>query len=507
MNNKHSFTSVISINPYDNSYICEASGFLTQTIAPSFSKDQYAISYLNTKGFITSQISISKNIPEEDVYDALFSKAYDDLSLDQAIEYQIQFVENFHSLDNENRNFHVFIIDPDSTKEIFSKTIDAISYIDYIIPAPLLLKSLYTRDIIQNNGVHCFIYFEKDDTFITVYSDKEFIYTKSINFSLEQMHERFCELYGEQIPYSKFINFLSTQNLKDSTSDYKIFILKLYKEIFSNINEVLTYVKRVLEIEKLDNIYIGSGINIATKLHEIAELELGIKSNDFNFDYGYEQSSSYVNQLHSLMHTYVSMSEDKRYESNFTTYKRPPKFIHRDSGKIILLAAASLIIGFAYPVSYWFLSYTQNQLHQSLQSEYNNKHNTKILRETTINRILVQKKKLTSILDNEKKNYIEKKNTLTKIHQVKVDYPMKAKLLYKLTQDLNKNDVKLESLSYHESNDKVLVLNLVSTKDQKITDLLKYFTNKYQNKFHFTLTEILYEKKSKSYFSELKVNL
>ena len=509
MNNKeqHSYSSVISINPYSNSYINEKSGFLTSTLSSSYSKDQYVISYLNTKDFITSQISISKNIPDEDLYDAIFSKAYDELALDQAIHYQMQYIETFYTLDEESRNFHIFIIDPLITQDIFSKSIDKITYIDYIVPSPLLLKSLYTREIIQNNGVHCFIYFDKNDTFITIYSDKEFIYTKSINYSLIQIHDRFCELYGEKIEYDEFINFLSTQNLKNSTSDYKEYVLKLYKEIFANINDVLTYVKRVLEIQRVDNIYIGSGLHTATKLHEISELELGIKSSEFNFDYGYENTNTYVDQLHSLMHVYASTSEDERYETNFTTYERPPKFIKRQSGKIILLTAASFIIAFIYPVSYWTLSSTQGSQYKSLQKEFQEKHNQKITREATINKKLVLKKKLTNLLEEEKKNYLEKKNTLIKIHDVKVNYPMKADLLYRLTKDLNTNDVEIESLSYSQDTQKILTLNLVSSKDQKITDLLKFLTKKYQNKFHFSLTKISFEDDSKKYFSELKVSL
>jgi len=401
------YSNVISINPYNNSYINEKSGFLNSVLSPNYSKDKYVISYLNTKDFISSQISISKNIPQEDIYDAIFSKAYDDLALDQTIEYQIQYIEIFNLLDEENRNFHLFIIDPFTIKDLFSQSIKQIKYIDYIIPSPLLLKSLYSREIIQNNGVHCFIYFDEKDTFITIYSDKEFIYTKSINYSLIQMHERFCELYGEQIEYKEFIKFLSTQSLKTSTSEYKEFIFKLYKEIFANINDVLTYVKRVLEIQKIDNIYIGSAIYTKIKLHEIAEVELGIKSTEF--DYGYDNKKNFINQLHSLIHIYASSSSDERYESNFTLYKRPPKFIKRQSGKIILLTAASFLIAFIYPIAYWSLSYMQSTKYISLQKEYKEIHNKKTTLEAIINNKTSRKKKLYTLLKKEKNNYIEKK--------------------------------------------------------------------------------------------------
>ena len=157
---QHSFSSVISINPYKYTYINGISSFLTQEKEAEFSKDQFAISYLNTKEFINAQIEISKNIPEEDLYDAINSKAYDELALDQAVEYQIQYIEIFSNLDEENRHFHVFIVDPLDVTQTFAPVIDQVKYIDIVIPVPLLLQSLYTKEIIDDNGVHCFIYFK-----------------------------------------------------------------------------------------------------------------------------------------------------------------------------------------------------------------------------------------------------------------------------------------------------------------------------------------------------------
>ncbi|SFV50091.1 FIG00470756: hypothetical protein [hydrothermal vent metagenome] len=84
--NEHSFSSVVSINPYTEEFYTGVSNFLTKAEDVNYSKDQYAISFLNTKNFIHAQLGISKNIPEEDLYDAIYNKAYDELALDQAVE-------------------------------------------------------------------------------------------------------------------------------------------------------------------------------------------------------------------------------------------------------------------------------------------------------------------------------------------------------------------------------------------------------------------------------------
>lgn len=505
---QQSFTSVLSVNPYKETYFSGISSFISRTSSPQYSKEQFVISYLNTKDFINAQIEISKNIPDEDLYDAINSKAYDELALDQAVEYKIQYIETFNVLDEENRHFHVFIVDPLDITNTFIHPIEKIKYIDVITPAPLLIKAIYSKEIIESNGVHCFIYIQENDAFITIYEEKEFVYTKSIKFSLLEMHERFCELYGERIDYDEFLNFFAKENLRDSNSDYKQFFIRLYKELFANINDILTYAKRAFEIDKFEHVYIGTQVQTVTKLHEMLEVELNIKSSEFDFDYGFETNEHYVDQLHMLMHLYTTIPKDEKYECNFTLYKRPPKFIKRESGKLIILTFASFALAFAYPITYWILTYAQELQEDLLKQEYKEVHIAKITREATIKSRLADKEKAITLLEDEKKDYTEKKNTLIKIHEVKVDYPMKAKLLAMFAKDLNRFHVNVDSVNYSQpKSKKILSLHLVATKDRKITQLVEYLTTIYEGKFNFDLKEIKLDEDTNKYFSELKVSI
>lgn len=505
---QHSFSSIVSVNPYKNSYFTGISSFLNETSTPEFAKDQYAISYLNTHGFINSQITISKNIPDEDLEDAIGNKAYDELALDQAIDYKIQFVETFNNLDDDNRHYNVFIVDPLTITETFKSTVEDIKYIDVIVPSPLLIKSLYSKEIIEDNGIHCFIYFQENDSFITIYNDKEYLYTKSIKHSFIQMHERFCELYGEQIAYETFIDFISNESLRETNSPYKKYFIKLYKELFANINDILTYVKRAYELEKINHVYIGSQIPTITKLYEMAEVELNIKSSDFDFDYGFESDGAYIDQLHALMHIYTTLDSNDKYDNNFTIYHRPPKFTKRESGKILMLIAASFAIAFAYPITYWILTYGQSLQIDLLQQEYTELHNVKIAREATIKNKEADKNKALALLNEEIKEYTSKKNTLIKIHDVKVNYPMKAKIIANITKDLNKFNVNLEGVSYREDeSSKSFDFEFVSSSDKKITQLVEYATKTHEGIYRFSLKEISYEEESKKYFSTVKVEI
>lgn len=503
---QNSFSSVISVNPYNNEYYSGISSFLTKSKTASYSKNQFVVSYLNTKGYINNPIEISKNIPEEDILDAINIKIYDELGLDQAIEYKVQYIETFNNLDDQNRHFQVFIADPLDISETYENVVNTIKYIDVITPTPLLIKSLYSKDIIENSGIHCFIYFEDDDAFATIYNDKEFVYTKSLRYSLKEMHERFCELYGERIEYEGFIEFLSKENLKETSSEYKGFILKLYKEIFANINDILTYAKKAFEIEKVEHIYIGSQIDIASRLYEMSEVELNIKSSDFDFDYGLESSGEHINQIHALMHITTTLPDEEKYLCNFSTFHRPPKFTKRESGKLIIAIAASLFIAFIYPITYWVLMYSQDLQYQLLNSEYKKLHIIKVDRKTKIDNKTEEKKAALALLKLEEDSYKSKKDTLIKIHDVKVNYPMKAKLITTLAGDLNRYTVKMDEIKYDQKDEKKkFTLNLVSSKEKKITQLLEYLTKKHEQKFTFSLEHIQYDEKKKLYFSELKV--
>ncbi len=506
-NQEGSFLNVLSVNAYNDRYVVSDLNTLDITASPEYKKEQYVISYLNTKDSINTNISISRNIPDEDVEDAIFSKVYDELALDQAIEYQIRYVETFNNIDDD-RQFNLFIIDPLVIEETYLDTVEKINYIDYIIPSPLLIKAVYAKEIIDDDGVHCFIYFEENDAFIAVYKDKEFLYTKSLNFSLLAMHERFCELYGERVEYKDFVRFLSTQSLKDTESDYKDYMFKLYKEMFSTINDVISYIKRAFELEKIDQVYIGSQIYIATKLHELAEFELSIESYDFDFNYGFNSSQVYIDQLHLLMQAYATIPDDEKYDINFTIFHRPPKFIKRESGKIIMLVAASIVIAFSYPVAFWSLAYAEN-LHLSLlKNEYSELHRKKDARMKIIDAKKAQRITNIDKLKKEETEYLKKKNTLVKIHDVKVNYPMKAKLLTMFTSDFNKHEVRLESIIYTEDiKSKKFIFNLLSTKDKKITKLVEYLTKRYNNKYNFIIENIIYNDKTGQYSGSLEVSL
>jgi len=502
------FTSVLSINPYKETYYLGSSGALEEVKSIDFSKTQYTMSYLNTNDFLTALIGVSKNIPDEDLAFAIENKVYEELALDMAVEYSIQFIESGHQIDDKERYFHIFIVDPLTMDETFESTIEKIKYLDQIVPVPLLIKGLYEREIVTDVGVHCYIYFQDNDAFFTIYNDQEFVYTKSLKYSIKLMHERFCELYGEQVNYDLFMELLSSDGLASENKEYQRDLIKLFGELFLHINDVLTYAKRAFELETIDQIYIGSQIGSIAGLDEYSQTYLGLTSKSFDFDYGFDTNGKYVDQIHQLMHLYTMTDSEERYECNFSIYPRPPKFMDRASGKLIVIAGIALVVAFAYPVAFWSLTFAEQLNKSLLDTEYNEVHSIKTTREATINLKTIERNAVKKLVDEEKSELDRQMNTLTKIHDVKVNYPMKAKLITEFAGDLNRFKVKLQKLSYHETGDfKGFTFYMISKKDKDITRLLEYLTAKKTSRFLFKLEEIAYDEEKKQYLSEMKAVL
>lgn len=505
-NKQQTYSTIVSANPYKGDYYGSTLNTITRAASPSFSKEQSTISFLNTKGFISALIGISKNIPETDVYDVLENKVYEELALDMAIEYHIRYIEAMHKSTEGDRFFHVFVVDPLTLEQDFTKVVETIKYVDHIIPVPLLLKSLYVKELIDSSDVHCFIYFQENDAFFCIYNEQEYIYAKSLKFSLKQMHERFCELLGEQIDFTIFERMLSEEGLNTSNPEYQKNLIKLFGEIFLHISDVITYAKRAYEIKKFDEIYIGTGVGKVLGLDEYAQTYLGIKATPFDFNYGFNTNGEKVDQIHQLMHLYGRLEINERYECNFTIFHRPPPFAKRDSGKLILVSAASLAAALLYPGVYWGLSYIEEFRHAVLAKEYEQVHSEKTDRESIINLKLANKKAAQALLDEQKTAYKQKQDTLIKIHDKKVNYPMKAKIMADFTRSFNQYRVQLQTVSYAEDrNDtKMFTFGLTSASTQDITALLKHLTDSKHGQYDFKLELISYNEDQKSYLSELK---
>ncbi|BBG65689.1 hypothetical protein NNO_0986 [Hydrogenimonas sp.] len=205
------FHKIVSINAYQNISYQFQNNSLQKIEKLQYDKRNFVVSTIDSKDFISSIVEVSVNIPPEDIQDAIELKAYDDLGLDQAVEYIIRYIEIPGRKTDKMRSFHVFVAEPEVVHEVFNPVREQVKYIDCIYPKPYLIQNLYEKEILEAYGVQGYLYFQKEDAFLALFKDGEYIYSKSLKYSFENIYERFCELYGERVDEAAFYEMLQTK--------------------------------------------------------------------------------------------------------------------------------------------------------------------------------------------------------------------------------------------------------------------------------------------------------
>ncbi|WP_187648452.1 hypothetical protein [Nitrosophilus labii] len=500
---KKVYDSIVSINPYSGTFYESKHAKIKRVQSPKFSKNKFYVSFLATKNFIVSQISISRNIPNEDLKDAIEIKAYEELGLDQTKEYKIEFLEIPTLPADKDRKFHIFVADPSNISEDFQEVIKKINYIDIIFPTPLLFKYLYRNELLDSDGVHVFIYFQQNDAFLTIYREGKYLYSKSLKYSFEDMSERFSELLGERVDEEEFTRLLSQEGLRTSNFEYQQYLMKLFSEVFMHINDVLIYAKRANEIDKINKVFISSEYGHISGIDEYAQTYLGLTALDFTFDYGFLSEEPFIEDLHQLLHlATLNILEEDEEIPNLTIFKRPPPIWQRPSGQLIAVTAASILLSFSYPLYNLIYNYKLQYDTFLLNKEYKKIHPERTRLENSINSLKKEKKKIISKIEKEKKIFRIRMSILNSIYAKKVNYPMKGKIVAELSQDLIIHQVKTKAVRYQ---DNVMEWDVISNDEKKITNLIKYISNKKSDKYHIETNKIEKDDNISKYISTLKV--
>ncbi len=439
----------------------------------TYNTSNYVTSYLNNKDLISTTVNISRSIPEEDIPDIIDIKAYEELGLDQANTYIISSIEV--ETEAEERKFHVFVAEPESLDELYLPIKEQTKYVDLIVPAPLLYKSLYTREILQDTHTHCYVYFTQNDAFVTIYENGQYLYSKSIEFSLEQIYDKYCESIGEKVDEKEFYTILESEGLKTTNNDYQQNFMKIFAEVFITINDIIIYAKRAFNLDTIDQMFIGSERGPIIGLDDYSQNYLGLQSSDFNFNYNVTNEEWYTDQLQYLMLlSALDYMEDGTSLVNLTMYPRPPSFVNRASGQFIISTFAAVSLSLAYPLVYLVGSYVNDAKIYALTLE-----NNKLTAESNkYKKILGEKKNQIKVLDEKIKvlteKYDGKAKTLTSIYDKKVNYRMKSGTFYTIAEELDKFEVNVEMI---KSDVDTLWLSLASTDDRKFTEVIKYMSD------------------------------
>jgi hypothetical protein len=441
----------------------------------NYSKANFICSYVSNKDIISSSISLSGSISDEDTEDILEHKAYEELGLDQSSSYIISHLEATN--EGEERKFHLFVSKTDTLDTKFSSIIDQSKYVDFITPAPLLFKALYKKEIIPGNDTHCFVYFSKNDAFVTLYRNGEYVYSKSIEYSLEQIYNKYCQIVGEKANEIDFYSVLESEGLKTTNNDYRQNLMKIFGDVFMTVNDIIIYAKRAFKLDGVDKVYIGSQKGAILGLTEYSQDYLGLSALELDFEYNINTNEKYTDQLHYLMLlSAFDYLEDESDVVNLTMYPRAPSFMNRAGGQFIIATTLASLVGLAYPLVYLLGSYMNDAKVYGLKSQ-----DEKLSIESKkYKEILSLKKSKIKTLDDKKvkldTKYMAKTKTLTAIYDKKVNYKLKSGIYHMIAEELEKFDVNVDMLS-SQGND--LRLSLLSVEDRRFTEVIKHLSEKY----------------------------
>ncbi len=504
--NNSKIKSIVTINIYDKKYYALKDQKFNPLKKLSYNTANLVTAYVNNHDLISTSVEISRSIEDEDLADLVEIKAYEELGLDQAEEYIIQSRERESTGDNDMRIFDIFVVEPEYLTETFDEVIKETKHIDLLIPSPLLYHSVYSKEILRNEGVHCFVYFGNNDTFITFYKNGEYLYAKSIEYSLEQIYDKYCELTGDRVNEEEFFNILETEGLKTIHADYQQNLMKLFGEIFIAINDIIIYAKRAFDLLTIDQMFIGSSKGPIIGLDEYSENYLGLQSAELNFDFNLNTEEWYTDQLQYMLAIAAIEYVDNDVELvNLTIFYRAPPFQKRASGQFIISTLLAITLGISYPLYFLVHSYMNDATNLVLSN-----NNSNLKKESSkYKKIIGSKKKeidkLDVIIADKSKIYRNKDITLSSIYDKKVHYNLKSELLYNFAKDIKQFDINVNIVT---SKDDSFTFSLLSKDDQEITKLIKYISERHFDRIDSIDIEMISKDSGSEYYNGiLKVDL
>jgi hypothetical protein len=441
-------------------------------------RNYQALSFLANSDFVFDTLEISKNIPDDEIKDALYNIIYEEL--DNSVKYDIMFDEIKHSEEEkrEYREFNIFIVDPNIVRYMLNSIGRTIKYIDYLYPVPLLFKSLYQFSGITDR-IECFVYTYRDGTSFNLFMNNQLIYSKLLGFSTIILYENFCKELDEKLPYLDFQKRVTNEETFFQNRNNRVALTKSLHSFFDEVFDVVNYIKRSFNIEIIDNLYYSSTIGRILGISEYSKALIGEHSFDgFLKEFGIKFPED-IDEVHYLLYLTYQLNRDKSIYLDIL--KPPPSLLSRPSGKLILVTASSIAISMLYPTYNYYQVFLIDEnikekrvIEKSLKKRY-------LAQKSVLDNIYKERNSLQKERDNYKDKYDKKFELISEIYNKRVNYTMKGVEIGNITSKLNTHSVSIASLGYVEDeNGSFFEIELVSDSDKQVTELLKSLVSEYE---------------------------
>lgn len=472
-------------------------------LSGSKAKD-FFITYIPYKDLSTTLVEIPRNTEEFDISNAIALKTYEDLSLDSEKDYKITYLEAVGG-SGDDRYYNVFVTDNEILSADLSYVANQTNYIDYVAMAPFLPEALYKRNLIAPDNVDCFIYLQKEDAFLAVYQNGEYLESRQMRYSLKYFNDKFSGLSGDRVDENTFFDMLKINGLNLDNPIERDYIIQLFDDMFFYLGDVIASINKIRGT-KIQNIYFNTDIGYIKGVEEFIKERLNLNQKPFEFNVALNgKEIQNLTQLDTMMmlaaQNYLNEQND---DFNYSPFMRPPPFAQRKAGKLINYALAGLIIGAIVPLGFWaygkYLEINVNKTNEELQvvnAEVNRISDELARIEDNIKRTAAQSTEVYNTL-------MDKKGLLDKIYEKKVEYPLKSIAIYNLSNFVNEKLGKVDRIMIDDRN---LTFSISTDTDKKMTELIRNISQ--QKQYEVGTKSIVLDENNKtiSYESNVSVRI
>ena len=500
---------VVGIDPFDfnNKFLLD-NGILSTINDKEIKKEYLISSYIPNKYVISYEFPIAKNLLEKiDLDDYIETKCYEDVGLDDSEEYIFKYKINDINEESKEILVEVFIVSHKDFNELFKPILDKYYYLDYATYPGHVFSALYKEKILEPH-TDLFIYFSRDNIYITLYAEGKFLQTSVIPEGLVSMFEILTSsIKIKNFSFDVFLKVLTTKGLNiNNYSEKEQVLFNELSELISNkfliISNQLHTITRKFSLTTIDRVFMSTIKGTIPGSSEFANMYLGVEANDLKFDTPYNPANIEIEQLLFLTMLYAKVEYETIQEDNFTLVHRPPTFFYRKSGQLITISIASFILSITYPMYQIAYSYILESKNTSLlQDERTLKHKKNHLH--SINNRLKNELKQIKTEKNNIITYINNTKSIIKdIYLEKENYIAKSLFLAKLSNYFHKNKVYVNDINYN-SELKLMVFNVYSQSAKNITN----FINDLVENEHLIVSTPGYKKDSSVYTAQINIKV
>jgi len=259
------------------------------------------------------------------------SYLYNDIGLDVNKTYEIKY---FYRKIDDNYVVTAVVVSEDILKSNFSEIIKKINYLDFITISPLSFISYYDlKNIKPKNDI--FIYLDYEDSFVSFYSNKEFLTSKG----LDKLSRLAKEL---DLSKNELFKLLEEKGLDETLYEDMLTYSKVnmfFMNIFNKINNIINYSNNIYSLTKIDTIYIYLPIKTKSLLsfvNDVFSLFSNLKIEFIEIDSEYD--------AFDVIATYFNAKNYNNDNVNFTIFKRPPPFFKQEIGKLIIFISFLIFV-------------------------------------------------------------------------------------------------------------------------------------------------------------------